>query len=72
MHSVMGKNHRKDKFECAEPLSMIPAVPGTSWAVAVVQMGWMEEPPGGKAELALQTLWLKWGSSLNSGSPFPD
>lgn len=51
---------------------MIPAVPGTSCAVAVVQMGWMEETPGGKAELALQALWLKWGSSLNSGSPFPD
>lgn len=56
----MGKNGGKRTLEGAEPLSMVPPVPGTSWALAVVQMGWGEETgrqshwPG----LPLQVLWL--------------
>lgn len=70
----MGWIAGKTTFECAEPQSMIASVPGACCTLAVVQMCWMEERPGGKASglgcLFRSCGWMMLGQ-INCTQDFP-
>lgn len=74
IYVVMGWNAGKTTFECAEPQDVSAPVPGTDCTLAVVQMCWIEERPGGKAS-GLRCLfrscgWMMLGQ-INCTQDFP-